>query len=60
MEHTACLVCFISTVNSCSKKMGKCLGRCGAISRHTTKLKQSLFFRYLWPERAIFTLHILT
>jgi hypothetical protein len=29
-------------------KKGKCLGRCGASTRHTTKLKQSLFFRYLW------------
>ncbi len=28
-------------------KKGKCL-RCGASSRHTTKLKQSVFFRYLW------------
>jgi hypothetical protein len=28
-------------------KKGKCLGRCGASSGHTTKLKQSLFFRYL-------------
>jgi hypothetical protein len=29
-------------------KKGKCLGRCGASTGHTTKLKQSLFFRYLW------------
>jgi hypothetical protein len=48
MARTACLVCFISTVNGGSKKGGKCLGRCGASSRHTTKLKQSIFFRYLW------------
>ncbi len=52
MVHTACLVCFISTVNGhCkkqTKKQGKCLGRCGASSGHTTKLKQSIFFRYLW------------
>jgi hypothetical protein len=27
---------------------GKCPGRCGASSRHTTKLKQSIFFKYLW------------
>jgi hypothetical protein len=29
-------------------KKGKCFGRCGASSRHTTKLNQSIFFRYLW------------
>ncbi len=46
MACTACLVCFISTVNGCRKK-GKCLGRCGASSGHTTKLEQSIFFRYL-------------
>jgi hypothetical protein len=38
MARTACLVCFISTVNGRSKKQqGKCLGRCGASSGHTTK-----------------------
>jgi hypothetical protein len=44
MVHTACLVCFISTVNGRSKKTttGKCLGKCGASSRRTTKLKQSI------------------
>jgi hypothetical protein len=31
-------------------KKGKCLGRYGASCRHTTKLKQSIFFRYLWPN----------
>jgi hypothetical protein len=34
-------------------KKGKCLGRCGASSRHTTKLKQSIFFRDLWPSQNI-------
>jgi hypothetical protein len=29
-------------------KKGKCLGRCGASNGHTTKLKQSILFRYLW------------
>jgi hypothetical protein len=29
-------------------KKGKCFGRCGASSRHTTKLNQSIFFRYIW------------
>ncbi len=47
MARTTWLVCFKCTVNSRSKK-GKCLGRCGASSWHTTKLKQSIFFRYLW------------
>jgi hypothetical protein len=28
-------------------KKGKSLGRCGASSGHTTKLKQAIFFRYL-------------
>jgi hypothetical protein len=37
-------------------KKGKCLGRCGASSRHTTKLEQSIFFRYLW----IFLLKVVT
>jgi hypothetical protein len=32
-------------------KKGKCLGRCGASSGHITKLKQSIFFRYLWDQR---------
>jgi hypothetical protein len=32
-------------------KKGKCLGRCGASSGHTTKLKQSIFFRYLWQKQ---------
>jgi hypothetical protein len=33
------------------EKKGKCLGRCGASSGHTTKLKRSILFRYLciWP-----------
>ena len=47
MADTTCLVCLICTVSGRCKK-GKCLGRCGASSRHTTKLKQSIFFRYLW------------
>jgi hypothetical protein len=38
MAHTACLVCFVSTVNDCSKKKWKCLGRCGASSGHTKNL----------------------
>jgi hypothetical protein len=28
-------------------KKGKCLGGCAASSGHKTKLKQSIFFRYL-------------
>jgi hypothetical protein len=41
MTHTACLVCFISTVNGRSKK--KKPWKMGASSRHTTNLKQSIF-----------------
>ncbi len=49
MARTACLVCLISTVSGHSKKMKrKKAWRCGASSRHITKLKQSIFFRYLW------------
>jgi len=48
MARTACLVCIISTVSG-----QKCLGRCGASSRHKTKLKQSIFFRYLWVESSV-------
>jgi hypothetical protein len=50
--RTACLVCFISTVNSRSKRKRKeaCLLtiKIGASSRHITKLKQSLLLRCLW------------
>jgi hypothetical protein len=38
--HTACLVCFISTVNGCSKK--KKLIKTGDSSGHITNLKQSI------------------
>ncbi len=40
MVDTACLVCFISTVNSCSKKKKPI--KTGASSRHITNLKQSI------------------
>ncbi len=53
MACTTCLVCFIGTVKGGSKKKekkGKCFGSCGASSGHTTKLKQSIFFRYLWSQ----------
>jgi len=33
-----------------TKKGRKWFGRWGAISRHTTKLKQSIFLRYLWTK----------
>jgi hypothetical protein len=36
-----------------AKKQGKFLGICGASSGHTTKLKQSIFFRYLWKTTMI-------
>jgi hypothetical protein len=47
MAHTACLVCVISTVAAAKKAMENALGRCGANSRHITKLEQFIFFRYL-------------
>jgi hypothetical protein len=33
-----------------AKKAENALGRCGTSSRHITKLKQSIFFRYLCEE----------
>jgi len=49
MARTACLVCFISTVNGHSKKEEKKAIMGCASSGHTTKLKQSIFaLRYLW------------
>ncbi len=48
MARTAWLVCIISTVSGGQPKSQKCLGRCGASSRHITKLEQSILFRYLW------------
>ncbi len=43
MAHTACLVCFISTVNGCSKKRKeKKPIETGASSGHITNLKQSI------------------
>ncbi len=41
MARTACLVCFISTVNGCSKK--KKPWKTGASSGHITNLKQSIW-----------------
>jgi len=38
--HTACLACFISTVNGHSNKKGL---NCGASSGHITNFKQSIF-----------------
>ncbi len=47
MVRSACLVCFISTVNGCSNKKRKrkeeaCPWKAGASSRHITNLKQSI------------------
>jgi hypothetical protein len=47
MAHTACLVCFISTVNGCSSKKKKRKEeaypwKAGASSGHITNLKQSI------------------
>jgi len=43
MARTACLVCFISTVNGRSKKKEKKPIMSCASSGHITKLKQSIF-----------------
>ncbi len=42
MAHTACLVCFISTVNGRSKKIKKKPWKMGSSSGHITNLKQSI------------------
>ncbi len=42
MAHTTFLVCFNSTVNSCSKKIKKKPIKTGASSGHITNLKQSI------------------
>jgi hypothetical protein len=42
MAHTACLVCFISTVNGRSKKKKKQPWKTGASSGHITNLEQSI------------------
>jgi hypothetical protein len=48
MVRTTCLVCFISTVNGCSKKKKeKKPITSGASSGHITKLKQSILLRCL-------------
>ncbi len=44
MTRTACLFCFISTVNDRNKKTITS----GASSGHITKLKQSIIIRCLW------------
>ncbi len=51
--HTACLVCFISTVNGRSKK--KSPRNTGASSRHITNLKQSILTFSIFGPNAIFT-----
>jgi hypothetical protein len=45
MAHTTCLVCLITTF---SLRCKKCLGWCAASSGYIAKLKQSIFFGYLW------------
>jgi hypothetical protein len=51
MTCTACLVCFISTVNDRNKK--KKTFTSGASSGHITKLKQSIILRCLWLFRCV-------
>jgi hypothetical protein len=56
MAHTACLVCFISTVNGRSKKKEK-RQKCGAYSVNITNLKQSIFFDVCgWTEVGVTTI----
>jgi hypothetical protein len=53
MAHTVFLACLISTVSGRSKKCKKCLGRCGATSRHITELEQSIFLEwshFMWSS----------
>ncbi len=44
MANTACLVCFVSTVNGCSNKRKEAAypWKPGTSSRHITNLKQSI------------------
>jgi hypothetical protein len=53
MTHTACLVCFISTVNGCSKN--KKPWKMGASSGHITNLKQYILETFDIYEFDIFT-----
>ena len=48
MACTACLVCFSSSVNGCSKRKEALLTiKTGVSNWHITKLKQSIFIRCL-------------
>jgi hypothetical protein len=48
MARTACLVCFISTVNGRSKKTENALEDVALVAGAQQKLSNLLFFRYLW------------
>ncbi len=48
MARIACLVCFISTVNSRSKKRSLLTIKTSTSSGHISKLKQSILLIYLW------------
>ncbi len=50
MARTACLVCLVVAVSGHCKHA---LGRGSASSKHTTKLEQSTFLRYLWLNRSL-------
>ncbi len=63
MACTACLICFISTVNGhCNKKRKRkeeaYPWKAGASSGHTTNLKQSILRRLISMERSHRTLFI--
>jgi hypothetical protein len=65
MAHTACLVCFISTVNGLSEKKEKKPIKTSTSSGHITNLKQSILetfdiYGYTFtPATLIITLEIL-
>jgi len=56
MPHAACLACLVSNVSGCHKNA---LGKASTSCRHTTKLKQSTFLRYLWFEHPSNTVKIM-
>jgi hypothetical protein len=55
MARTACLFVSLVLLMAAARKSQECLGRCGASGGHITKLKQSIFFRYLWSGKKIKT-----
>jgi hypothetical protein len=50
MACTACFVCFISTVNGCSKKVENAMEDVALVAGTRQNLSNLLFFRYLWGD----------